>query len=284
LPALLLLYLGAEAWQRRRAGGVVPEPQALRWLLAVLALALLARMPLFTRIYQYGFVQAALAALVTCAVVLAEVPVRAGLDARGQQLARAMFAALLASGALVLFAYSRDVLTLKTLPIASGRDAFYAFDPHVERTGEFVSVAVDALAQANPDGREALLVLPDGLMLNYLSRSRSPVPATSFFSSATADGREARIVRELQAAPPGWVVVVTRDMQEFGVARYGEREGQGLLLVRWLRANYQSVAQAGGDPLQAQQGVTLWQRVRPAADGPHRAAGGTIAAESPLTP
>jgi hypothetical protein len=258
LAGLLLLYLAWQAWRWR--AGKRGEREVMRLLLAALALALMARMALNGRIYQYGFVQAALAAMVVVAVALAELPALAALGPRGGRVARAGFAATIASGVLALFVQSHSLLQLKNYPVAGGRDRFYAYDPRVERTGEFVRAAVEALAQANPGGEESLLVLPDGQMLNYLARSRSPVPATNFFSSATADGREALIVGQLQRAPPGWVVLVGRDLREFGVHRYGEREGQGLLLLRWLQADYEVAATAGGNPLQGRDGIMLWQR------------------------
>jgi hypothetical protein len=232
----------------------------LRVLLAAMALALMVRMLLNGRIYQFGFVQAALASLVVVCVLLAELPARAGLGVRGRAVAVCALLALLASGVCVLTSESRDLLTAKTFPVGEGRDRFFAYDPRTERTGEFVRAVVEALAQLDPDGRGAVLVLPDGQMINYLSRTRSPVPAANFFSSAMARGREKRTVESLRARPPEWVVIISRDLREFGVTRYGDREGQGREILGWLHDNYRIVASSGGDPLQGQDGVLLWAR------------------------
>jgi alpha-beta hydrolase superfamily lysophospholipase len=90
-------------------------------------------------------------------------------------------------------------------------------------------------------------------MLNYLARMPSPVAPFFFFSYVTGEGREAELVRQLEARPPTWVALLSRDLREYGIARYGESPGQGQLLMDWVTRNYAPVAQLGGDPLDVTQ-------------------------------
>jgi hypothetical protein len=110
-------------------------------------------------------------------------------------------------------------------------------------------------------GDQTLLVLPEGLMINYLTRLRSPLAPVFFYSVFTGDGREALLVDELQRHPPDFVVVISRDLKEFGINRYGEAPGRGELLLRWVSANYRILKTVGGDPLDVQQrGAIILQR------------------------
>ena len=90
-------------------------------------------------------------------------------------------------------------------------------------------------------------------MINYLARLPSPVAPFFFFSAATRDDREAAIVRDLAQRPPDWIVLVSRDLREYGVERYGERADQGGQILTWAGDNYEPVATFGGDPLDYRQ-------------------------------
>lgn len=56
-------------------------------------------------------------------------------------------------------------------------------------------------------------------MINYLARMRSPLPQFQFFSFTTENGLESDIVMALQRNPPDLIVIVNRDLRDFGVSR-----------------------------------------------------------------
>ena len=106
-------------------------------------------------------------------------------------------------------------------------------------------------------------MLPEGEMINYLARQPSPVAPFFFFSAATSGDREAAIVRDLKKHPPDWVALVSRDLREYGVQRYGERPDQGGQILDWAGDRYEVAATFGGDPLDfRQRGAMLLQRKR----------------------
>jgi len=253
LLGLTLAYVcfeGALVW--RRAGTPAAAPaEVRRVLLAVLAAGLMARMPLYGRIYQYGFYQAALAALVVSAVLVGEVPQRLGAGRAARVLAAAAYAVLLATGALRLAAHSQAYLRAKTFQVGSGIDRFYAFPTAMEPTAELVRLVSEELRGAPPGS--TLLVLPEGEMINYLARLPSPVAPFFFFSEATKGGREEEIVRKLDEHHPDYVVVISRDLREYGVARYGESYGQGRRILEWVAAHYQATSIYGGSPVDTSQ-------------------------------
>jgi hypothetical protein len=57
----------------------------------------------------------------------------------------------------------------------------------------------------------------------------------------------------LEEHPPDRVVVISRDLREYGVQRYGEATGSGRELLQWAAANYDLAFSVGGDPLDIRQ-------------------------------
>jgi hypothetical protein len=258
---LALVYLAFQTVTlvRRREGGPDARAGRARLLIAVLAAALMARMVLNGRIYQFGFYQAALAGVLVPAVLIGELPERVG----GGRWTRALIVAgsllLIGLGIASLTAASQKMLGRKTLAVGAGADRFYAFPPELRPAGMLVGGASDWLRHT-PAG-QTVLVLPEGEMINYLARRPSPVAPFFFFSAAISGGREAAVLRDLQAHPPDWVVVISRDLREYGVRRYGEAPGKGALILQWVIENYRPVEQAGGDPLDpAQHGAMILGR------------------------
>jgi hypothetical protein len=245
--ALIYIASGYASTVRRAKTGVDLSRPRSRWLIAVLAAGLMARMLLNGRIYQFGFYQAALGTLLIPAVLIGELPEKLKLGRWGRM--AFVGASLIAVGVGVfrLAAQSQNLLRLKTYAVGEGIDRFYTLPPQLEPTGELVNNVSEFLRQM--PGNRTLLVLPEGEMINYLTRLPSPVAPFFLFSAATHDGREKIIVEQLQQHAPDWVVVISRDLREYGVARYGESQGQGRSILEWTSSHYRLAAAFGGDPL-----------------------------------
>jgi len=248
LLGLVLLYLafkGVKLWRTRREFSAPPH-ETLRLLLAVLAASLMARMALNGRIYHYGYYQAALAAVLIPAVVLGEFGGWLRLK-NGNGLLAVGLLALLTPGVALVAGHSNEIYRRKTQPIAEGADQFYALPKELVSTGQLVRLALDFF-RGQPPG-QSLVVLPQGINVNYLTRRPSPVPNFSFFGAVTLNGREAKLVERLRKNPPDWVLLVSVDLREYRIDRYGETSGTGRDILQWLAEDYQRVAKTGGDPL-----------------------------------
>ena len=235
LLGLAVLYglMCAVTLVRQRQPEADSSGPVLRLLLAVLAAALMGRMLLNGRIYQFGFYQAALAALLVPAMLIGKLPARLGLGRWGRVVAVVGCLCLIGPGVVILAGQSRHMLQLKTQPVGEGRDQFYTFTPQLDPTGEMVGQASQWLRTASAGQAQTLLVLPEGEMINYLARLPSPVAPFFFFFAATSGGREAAIVRDLEKNPPDWVVLVSRDLREYGVQCYGKSPDQGGQILGW---------------------------------------------------
>jgi hypothetical protein len=207
------------------------------------------------RIHHLGFYQAALAGMVVAAFMVTNVPgwVRAG--GLGRFVAAAGCVIALGFGCVTLAVQSQKIRADQTQPVGSGRDRFYADDPDIDATGSLVNWTVERLASLPPGAN--VCVLPDGLMINYLARRRSPMAAFP---------TEEQLVKDWGRRPPDCVVFISRDLGEFGVKAYGMTNGPGHLVVKWLHENnYDVESGQGGDPLVAQgpgvkKGVLILRR------------------------
>jgi hypothetical protein len=251
LLALIGLYALLRATISWRSKGGEESQSTLRLLLAVLASTLMLRMALNGRIYQYGFYQAALASVLLPAILIAELPDWLRLTHRGRTLIVVATLALLVPGVTILAMKSQQTFRLKTVAVGEGLDRFYSFPRQIEATGELVQAVSAALRHTDPE--KTLLVLPEGLTINYLTRLRNPVPDFFF-----PDPNE-QFLNSLEGKQPDLIVLVSRDLREYGVQRYG-----GNSLMPWLEKNYTQAAQFGGNPLDYRQhGAVILKRVGP---------------------
>ena len=95
---------------------------------------------------------------------------------------------------------------------------------------------------------ETLVVLPEGVSLNYFTGIRNPT-AYYLFTPAeiTSETVENRMIDELDAAKPDYLVLTSRDVSEYG--RQGIGLDYALSLGDWIRATYdlERVFEAAGD-------------------------------------
>ena len=176
-PAWLCLAALAEFWRTSPAAARSPGDIAsadMRWLLLIAAAAFLPRMALNPRFFHYGYYQAALAGVVTMAAIFRSMPDLLNIRKSDRATYTIVVAICLASGIWQLEKFSLQHFNLKTTPIAAGADLFYGFDSRVEPTASLVEEARQTLS-ARPECK-TLVVLPEGVMLNYLLRKPSTIP------------------------------------------------------------------------------------------------------------
>jgi hypothetical protein len=258
IPLALLAVLG------RRAARLWRDPHAqspLGLMLALTALALLVRMFLHPRFYHFGFYQAALATM----VVVAELS--CGLQAGAERQPVSGLAALASGGlalvaaCLAVFLRSHEYYSLRSFPVGTGRDAFLAFSPKQDASGLLVDEVVHELSDL--PAQDQTLVVPEGLMINYLARRQSPLPEWIFIDLTLGGSAEASLLERLSARLPEHVVLISRDLREHGIVRFGEPGQPGEQLMDLFRRDYRLRAQWGGDPLDpADRGALILDRAR----------------------
>jgi hypothetical protein len=245
--ALAYVLCGLISTARHPVTGTDASRAALRVMIGVLAAAMMGRMLLNARIIQFGFYQAAIAAMLVPAVMIGELPGRMGLGRWGRATLVVLTVTLVGIGASRVALESQHNLQKKTYPVGEGVDQFYSYPPQIDALGQIVNIVSEELREM--PGKRTLMVLPEGEMINYLARLQSPVAPFFFFSASTRDDHEQAIVSDLQRHPPDWIVIISRSLREYGIERYGQRPGEGRQILDWVTSNYNVIYSIGEDPL-----------------------------------
>jgi len=253
LAALVVL---AALHVARAARGGASEPRgaaATRLALAVLALALLGKMLLNARLEHYGFVLALPATL--CLVVAAVRDFPDFLEQRGSRagLVPAAVLGLIAAGVGHHLVETQRWYRLKTNPVGHGADAFLG----AVRGRYAAEIVAEIERVARPDA--TLLVLPEGVMLNYLARRRNPTPYVNFMPPEMILFGEDAILESIRRAAPDFVALVHKDTSEYGARFFGRDYGERL--ARWVQQDYEEVRRVGAPPFVDERfGIALLRR------------------------
>jgi len=137
----------------------------------------------------------------------------------------------------------------KDFPLGSGGDRIVTYDPKIDPTGAAMSSAATWM-ETHTAPTNTLAVLPEGVMLNYLTRRENPTPYVVFAFEVWAFG-EQTMLAAYQKKPPDYIIVVQRDSSEYGVPYFGLQKGYGFDMMQWVMRNYEPVELIGSEPLQS---------------------------------
>ena len=137
----------------------------------------------------------------------------------------------------------------KDFTLGSGGDRIVTYNPKVDPTGAAMASAVQWIATRTAP-TNTLAVLPEGVMLNYLTRRDNPTPYVVFAFEVWAFG-EQKMLATYEKNPPDYIVLVQRDSSEYGVKYFGQQKGYGFDVMQWVRRNYQPVELIGAEPFQS---------------------------------
>jgi hypothetical protein len=243
LPLLGLSACGLLAMNCRNAA---TRPAAIFPLLwNVFGLALLAKLGFFTRISHYGFALAmpAFAGAVYLFVWLLPMLLEQRCQVRFH-LFRATAGLVLLTGFVHLFLRSEFYYHQKTVPVGRGGDKIMAYEPSMDPFLGRVEVAL-AWIQTNVPPAATLAVLPEGVMINYLSRHANPTPCLVWMPPVMAVFGQTNMAAAFEKNSPDYVLIIARNTSEFGVGYFGYYRGYGTELMQWIDDRYDRVYPAG---------------------------------------
>jgi len=235
LPLVLLGWLVLEL--RRPAA----ERDGLRIGLLVFALALLAKVILKVRLIQYGFVLAVPGLALVTVAGLDLLPAWLRARAASGRFVRGAVLGVLGIATASLLQVASFYVELRHHPVGEGRDAFRS-----DGRARLLNAAVRDLDARMAPG-DTLLVLPEGVMLNYLLRHPTPTRHLNYMPPELILFGEEQILAELRARPPDWVAIVHKDTSVYGVPLFGRDYGEAI--DAWVRSAYRRVARYGEPPL-----------------------------------
>ena len=260
LPFLTGLALPWVVWMTLRCADQTLFAQ--RWIpltmWSVFALLLLGKITLNAHVGNYGFTLAlpATVLLAVSAICLLPELIRAN-DWGTGTLVRWGSAGVLVAFFLTAQENSNHFYPAKTIPLGTGADRMQTFGPPLSETGGITAAALENMAQTLPPGA-TLVVIPDGIVLNYLLRRENPTPYTVFDPVLMAVyGGEERVVETLTAHPPDYIALVQRNFYEYGLAPFGQDPRFGRTILAWVDKHYEVVQVYGAPPIGKVFGIAL---------------------------
>jgi hypothetical protein len=235
-----------ELWRRRTRDEktTVPIDAVGRVLLSLFAVAMLLRMALSFRVYQYGFVQAAPAGVLCTVALVGWVP---NLVRRAGGVAwLPRMAALGAIGGVTVVALrtQKMVLDERLTPLATAAPGDAMLVP--ARRGDAINSLLDELRRRARPG-DTLAALPEAGMINFLTRRPNPTPYELLNPVGLIwAGDERRVLDAFARRPPNWIVIVHQPSPTFGSEFFGR--GHGKTILAWINDNYDAVWRAGDEP------------------------------------
>jgi hypothetical protein len=228
------------------------------------AVVLLMKMWLNARIYHYGFYLAlpAVSLMVVLLLWLVPVAIRPWAPAGAPERARFVLATAIAATVAAHLALSAIWYGDKITPVGTGPDRFLASKAPAFWQGNAVEQVVERIQRQTAPG-STLTVIPEGVMINYLSRRDTPVPFLNFMPPELIAFSEQSIVQSLDAHPPDYVLLVHRTTAEYGYALFGASAGYGQEVMTWVRNRYVRLDIIGRDPMSASGfGIEILERAR----------------------
>ena len=222
--------------------------------LITFAALMLGKMLLNPRIFHYGFTLAMPAALLVVVALVDWIP--RVLDNRGAFGGGFRLTTIAVIGVVVvahLFIVSNSMKS-KTSVVGTGGNAFRA-----DSRGVLAGAAL-ALIEEHIKPDETLAVLPEGVILNFLSGRDNPVPYTTYGSGEVMIFGEDNILASFESDPPDFLLIVHQDGSEFGRRFFGRDYARKIWT--WITAEYHCLEPLIGAPPQQDNnfGILLLER------------------------
>lgn len=233
---------------------------------AAFAFALLAKIALNVSLWHYGFALAMPATILMVVTLIRLVPDLLNRLYGGGRLFRMAAMAAIVVDLANLQRVSSLYYHSKTAQVGRGGDGMLAYSSRVEPKAAAVNKALDWIESKVPP-RARLLVLPEGVMLNYLSRRSSPIPYINILPPELAMYGEENILASMRKSPADYVLIVHREMRYYRTPYFGAGPSYGKRIMDWVRLNYATVRLIMEPPLKrpGHFGIEILQRRDPGA-------------------
>ncbi len=264
LPALSLLsfivilmyYINSKSQkERRESDKIIP---ILLW--ALFSFLLLAKIILNARLYHYGFYLALPSVVLFVIMTVWFLPSIMEQRRCGGILFRNTMIATLAVIAGHFLLVSTDIYAKKVLPVGSGSDRIITFAPEIDDRGFLVTQAETWIKSHVAPG-DSVVVLPEGVMLNYLTRRINPTRYTNLMVPELKTYGESGIIADFEGHSPTYFILVHKNTSEYGVGYFGTDPDNGMKIMTWINAHYAPVALFGAEPFKGKRfGIKILKR------------------------
>ena len=254
LVAISLFTLYLIRWWRSEVED--SRSHELVWAMIVLGGLMLAKFPLRTTLLHYGFVLAMPLTIVAIGWCLSQAPKLLCPKSTGRTCRIVLMIFLFADVAICLNLSARNYLS-KDVPLGQNHNRLWT---DTDRGGEIIAQAVESLLE-NTSAEESVLVLPEGVMINYMAQRHSSTKYVNLCPPEVTMYGEPEICRTIAEQPADYIVLVNKNVSEYGWESFGDA-GYGQSIMNWINENYQVVEEFGepfSNPLSP--GTTILKRL-----------------------
>jgi hypothetical protein len=251
-------------WLKLRQDPQTAAPYFSLLVWSAFTLALLPKMFFNVRFYHYGF-YLAMPAMLTLVVVLVWLwPSLLARNPHGGYLFRSLALAALTVCAGHYWLLSQQFYGFKNFRIGQGSDLILGYDRAIHPRDFFFAEALQWIERETPPSA-TLAALPEGTMLNYLSRRINPTPYVYFTMVEMISFGEDNMLRALQKTQPDYLVLEHLSSEDYGVGYFGEDPRYGKSIMDWAANSYQLAVQIGPEPSSDDQfNIKIFKRNPPA--------------------
>lgn len=218
-------------------------------ILSIFSFLFLAKTILRPGLTQYGFILSMPAILLFIVLILKILP--GYLQRYGaHKFYLILIIALISVDLMGYLSLSNYIYGIKNYAIGEKDDVFYTYNPEAEvelpklrpllPRGAIVSELLKEIRTTMPSDT-GFVVLPEGIMINYLLRRPSPIPFINFMPPEMAIFGEGNILKALKEQTPGFIILIDRDVREYGVAPFGTDSRYGKEIMEWVTMHYHAV-------------------------------------------
>ncbi len=245
---------------RRPVGEQIAARLAPLLMWSAFAFVLLGKIILYPRVYHYGQTLAmpATVLLVVCFVWL--IPELLATALGGGDRFRRFAVAMLATDMIFYLAISSIYYSRKDYLVGHNGDTIATYGPHTDVKGIATTQVLQRIKSLMPLGA-SFVVLPEGVMLNYLSRHPNPTPYVNFMPPELRMFGEANIVDSFKSRPPDYIVLAHRETSEYDVGYFGSDSRFGKKIMDWVNSHYVTVERILSEPLKDRRfGIEIRER------------------------
>ena len=249
----LLVFILMQYWKTNDVKSRPLYGLVISW--TMLGGALLLKMPLNSTMTHYGFVLAMPMTILAVAICLEWLPSKL-CGATGGKTCFNVLCLLIVVDLVGVSAMTATNFLSKSNYIGQGNDVLYASK---QRGAVHVADALRYLTN-NTNASDTVVVLPEGVMINYMTRRASSTQYVNLCPPELAMYGEANIRQTLANDPSDWIVLVNKDVREygrkgFGDAKYGEK------ILDWVMNHYQKQCVFGSaHSAPNEHGITILRR------------------------
>jgi len=263
--AVMGSFYGRSIWKSRRDKKKALD--ALPMLVFIIfAFVMVWKIILRVTINVYGFALTMPATLVVVAGLVYHVPKLAAKNVQSAKFIRALSIILVAVFLVMEIGVISDTYLTRNYLIDTGRERIITFDAVRSIEGPVIGETLKKINETIKPN-ETFLVIPEGILLNYLTRRESPSPYTSFLLGDLVMHHEEEMVERLSRRLPDYVILIDRSVGEWGFKKFGV--DTGTRISGWVIKNYTPIYTIGNIPFQGSQlcrGVIIAKRGTPGSN------------------